>query len=73
MTKTNDDLPFKAEVGAYSSVVGGGVLLVAHSGRMVGQIAFLCHDDTLRDRAMQERLSCIISDAINAARVGSDA
>jgi len=67
-------MKIKAEVGAYSSVVGGGVLLVADGGkgRMMGQIAFLCHDDQLRDKALQERLSRIIADAINAAGISHE-
>lgn len=56
-----------AKMGHWSSVVGGGVLLADEKGRMIGQIAFLCHDDTMRDKDMQERLSRICCDAINAA------
>mgnify|MGYP001025850980 CR=1 FL=1 len=55
----------KAKIGAWSSVVGGGVLLIGEDGRMVGQIAFLCHDDRLRERGMQEKLAQICCDAIN--------
>lgn len=57
----------KAEVGAWSSVVGHGVLLTDETGKMIGQVAFLCHDDALREKAAQERLARIVSDAINAA------
>lgn len=31
-----------------------------------GEIAFLCHDNCLRDRVVQERLGQICADAINA-------
>ena len=58
-----------AKEGAYSSVVGGGVLLLGAKGKMVGQIAFLCHDNTLRDKDLQVRLGKIITDAINAAEI----
>ena len=35
----------KAEMGHWSSVVGGGVHLIGPKGNMIGQVAFLCHDD----------------------------
>ncbi|APX88685.1 hypothetical protein BV394_02175 [Brevirhabdus pacifica] len=57
----------KAEVMAYSSVVGSGVLLFNERGQMLGQIAFLCQADELREKAFQERLAGVISNAINAA------
>ena len=57
---------FKAEMGHWSSVVGNSVHLIGQDGRMVGQIAFLCHDDALRGKDMQTRLARIICDAINA-------
>lgn len=38
-----------AKMGHWSSVVGGGVLLADEKGRMIGQIAFLCHDDAMRE------------------------
>lgn len=57
---------FKAEMGHWSSVVGNSVHLIGQDGRMVGQIAFLCHDDALRGKDMQTRLSRIVCDAINA-------
>lgn len=62
-------MKIKAEVQAYSSVVGGGVLLIANDGKgpMAGQIMFICHGDYLRDKETQMRLSKIIADAINAA------
>ena len=58
-----------AKEGSYSSVVGGGVLLLGAKGKMVGQVAFLCHDDTLRKKELQARLGKIITDAINAAEI----
>lgn len=61
-------MKLKAEMGAWSSVVGGGVLLIAEDGRMAGQIAFLCHDDALRDKATQEQLARLCCDAINGTR-----
>jgi hypothetical protein len=61
-------MKLKAEMGAWSSVVGGGVLLVADDGRMAGQIAFLCHDDALRDKSTQEQLARLCCDAINGTR-----
>lgn len=60
-------MKLKAEVQAYSSVVGGGVLLADESGRMAGQIIFVCHSDTLRDKGLQMLLSRVICDAINEA------
>lgn len=59
-------MKLKAEVKAYSSIVGGGVLLTGDGGQMVGQIAFLCHSDELRDKSLQSELSRVICDAINA-------
>ncbi|MFN7004301.1 MAG: hypothetical protein ACK4NW_12835 [Roseinatronobacter sp.] len=59
-------MKLKAEILAWSSVVGGGVLLISEAGHVAGQVAILCHDDMLRDKAVQERLSRIICDAINA-------
>lgn len=58
-----------AKEGAYSGVVGGGVLLLGAKGKMVGQVAFLCHDDTLRNKDLQVQLGKIITDAINAAEI----
>lgn len=51
---------------AYSSVVGGGVLLMNEKGHMIGQLAFICHDATLRDKDLQIRLGETITNAINA-------
>ena len=59
-------MKFKAEMGHYSSVVGNSVHLIAADGRMVGQVAILCHDDTLRDKDAQTQLCRVICDAINA-------
>ena len=59
-------MKLKAEVGHWSSVVGNSVHLIAPDGRMVGQIAFLCRDDTLRDKDVQADLASVICDAINA-------
>lgn len=56
----------KAEMGHWSSVVGGGVHLIADDGRMVGQLMFCCHTDDLREKAVQMRLARICCDAINA-------
>lgn len=57
---------FKAEMGAYSSVVGNSVHLIAEDGRMIGQVAILCHTDDLRSPAAQTELCQTICDAINA-------
>ncbi len=54
-----------AKVGAYSSVVGGGVHIHEPDGRFAGQIAFMCHTDTMRDRALQEAMSEAIASALN--------
>lgn len=58
----------RAEMGAYSSVVGNSVHLIEDDGRMIGQVAILCHTDDLRDKAAQTQLCQVICDAINAAR-----
>ena len=53
-----------AKVGAYSSVVGGGVHI--HEGQaFAGQVAFLCQSDTLRDKELQEAMSAMIAAALN--------
>lgn len=54
-----------ANVGAYSSVVGGGVHIHEPDGRFAGQIAFLCQTDTLREKALQIAMSEAIADALN--------
>ena len=56
-----------AEVMAYSSVVGGGVLIVGNKGKgpMVGQIAYICHTDHLRDKDLQVAMSEVIAKALN--------
>ena len=56
----------KAEMGHWSSVVGGGVHLIGPKGNMIGQIAFLCHTDDLREKEIQMKLAQICCDAINA-------
>ena len=59
-------MKLKAEMGAYSSVVGNSVHLIAEDGRMLGQVAILCHTDDLRDKDVQTDLCRTICDAINA-------
>lgn len=59
-------MKMRAEIGAYSSVVGNSVHLIAEDGRMIGQVAILCHTDDLRDEAVQTELCLTICDAINA-------
>lgn len=59
-------MKLKAKMGHYSSVVGNSVHLIGEDGRFLGQIAFMCQDDRLRDRDVQTRLSRIICDAVNA-------
>lgn len=59
-------MKLKAEMGAYSSVVGNSVHLIAEDGRMVGQVAILCNTDDLRDKDAQAELCRVICDAINA-------
>ena len=56
-----------AEVMAYSGVVGSGVLIVGNKGKgpMVGQIAYMCHTDDLRDKELQIAMSEAIADALN--------
>lgn len=63
-------MKIRAEMGHWSSVVGGGVHLIGDDGRMVGQIMFCCHTDDLRERDVQMRLARICCDAINATPVG---
>ena len=57
----------KAQMGHWSSVVGNSVHLIGDDGRMIGQVAILCHDDTLRNKDVQTQLCRVICDAINAA------
>ena len=54
-----------AKVGAYSSVVGGGVHIHEPDGRFAGQVAFMCQTDTLRDKALQIAMSEAIAKALN--------
>ena len=58
-------MKIKAEIGHYSSVVGNSVHILAEDGRMIGQIAFLCHTDDLRDKGIQTELAKVICNAIN--------
>ena len=54
-----------AKVGAYSSVVGGGVHIHEPDGRFAGQVAFMCQTDTMRDKALQIAMSEAIAKALN--------
>ena len=56
----------KAKMGAYSSVVGSSVHLIADDGRMIGQVAILCHTDDLRNKEAQQEICRVICDALNA-------
>ena len=58
-----------AKVGAYSSVVGGGVHLHDDKGKFIGQVAFLCQDDRLRDKVVQQQLAALIAEALNGVEV----
>jgi hypothetical protein len=60
-------MTWRAEVMAYSSVVGGGVLVVSNrrKGPMVGQIAFICHTDEMRSKDLQLAMSEAIAKALN--------
>lgn len=51
-----------AKQGAYSSIVGGGVLLMNAKGHMIGQLAFICHDATLPDIDFQGDVQELITD-----------
>ena len=57
----------EASVGAYAGRVGGSVLITGSGGRMIGQIVFICHTDEMRGKDFQQRLSQIITNAINEA------
>lgn len=52
------------KVGAYSSVVGGGVHIHEPDGRFAGQIAIMCQTDTLRDKAMQQAMCEVMAKAL---------
>lgn len=56
---------FRAEMGHWSSVVGNSVHLIAEDGRMIGQIAFLCHSDEMHEKDVQTSLATTICLAIN--------
>jgi hypothetical protein len=58
-------MKLKAEMGHWSSVVGNSVHLIGEDGRMIGQVAFMCHTDDLRDKDTQTALAKVICDAIN--------
>jgi hypothetical protein len=59
-------MKIKAEMGHWSSIVGNSVHLMDVDGRMIGQIAFMCHTDDLRDKGLQTELASVICDAVNA-------
>ena len=59
-------MKIKAEMGHWSSIVGNSVHLMDPDGRMIGQIAFMCHTDELRDKALQTELASVICDAVNS-------
>jgi len=64
-------MKIEAKVGAYSSVVGAGVLIVGDGGkgRMEGQVAILCHTDTLRDKAVHLALCEVIAKALDGMEI----
>lgn len=59
-------MKIKAEMGHWSGVVGNSVHLIGENGRMLGQVAILCHTDDLRGKDVQAALCETICDAINA-------
>lgn len=61
----NGAMKIKAEMGAYSSVVGNSVHLISDDGRMIGQVAILCHTEDLRDKDKQTEICRVVCDAIN--------
>lgn len=58
-------MSLKVKVGAYSSVVGGSVHLHEPDGRFAGQIAIMCHTDTLRDPALQKAMCEVMAKALS--------
>lgn len=61
-------MKLKAKEVPYSGVVGGGVMLIdPGSGKALGQIMFMCHDETMRSKDVQEKLANVITDAVNVA------
>lgn len=66
---TGGKMKLKAELGHWSSVVGGGVHLLNEQGHMVGQVMFICHTDEMRGKEVQMPLAKIVCDAINAASI----
>ena len=59
----------KFEMGSYSSVVGNSVHIIADDGRMIGQIAILCHTDDLRGKDTQTALCERIVAALEPAPI----
>lgn len=57
-------MPLTAKVGAYSSVVGGGVHIHEPDGSFAGQIMIACQTDTLRDKALQMAMCEVIAKAL---------
>ena len=52
------------KVGAYSSVVGGGIHIHEPDGRFAGQIMIACQTDTLRDKDLQMAMCNCIAKAL---------
>jgi hypothetical protein len=52
------------KVGAYSSVVGGGVHIHEPDGRFAGQIMIACQTETLRDKALQMAMCEVMAKAL---------
>jgi hypothetical protein len=57
--------PLTVKVGAYSSVVGGGVHIHEPDGRFAGQIAIMCQTDALRDKALQQAMCEVMAKALD--------
>ena len=58
-------MKIKAQIAPYSSVVGGGVMLLNSKGHCIGQLAFICHSDELRGKELQQSLAAKIVAALN--------
>lgn len=56
--------PLTVKVGAYSSVVGGGVHIYEPDGRFAGQIMIACQTETLRDKALQMAMCEVMAKAL---------
>jgi len=52
------------KVGAYSSIVGGSVHIHEPDGRFAGQIAIMCHTDTLREPELQKAMCEVMAKAL---------